>query len=111
VLGEVAALVRATHERWDGNGYPDGLEGDEIPLAARIVACCDAYDAMTTDRSYRKALPIEFALEELRSCAGTQFDAAVVHALVGIVQRFEPTLALDAQSKVVDEALMRLLDG
>jgi HD-GYP domain-containing protein (c-di-GMP phosphodiesterase class II) len=107
VLGEVAKLVRATHERWDGRGYPDGLRGDDIPLEARIVACCDAYDAMTTDRSYRRALPIEFALEELRACAGTQFDPAVVDALVRIVERYEPTLTSDA----VDEALMRLLES
>jgi HD-GYP domain-containing protein (c-di-GMP phosphodiesterase class II) len=111
VLGEVATLVRATHERWDGGGYPDGLAGEEIPLEARIVSCCDAYDAMTTDRSYRKALPIAFALEELRACAGTQFDPAVVEALVGIVQRYEPDMGAQAHAKAVDEALMRLLDS
>jgi HD-GYP domain-containing protein (c-di-GMP phosphodiesterase class II) len=88
-LGQVAKLVRSTHERWDGGGYPDGLSGQSIPLEARIVACCDAYDAMTTDRSYRKALPIEFALEELRACAGSQFDPAVVATLVAIVERHE----------------------
>jgi HD-GYP domain-containing protein (c-di-GMP phosphodiesterase class II) len=111
VLGDVAKLVRATHERWDGRGYPDGLAGEEIPLEARIVSCCDAYDAMTNNRSYRKALPIAFALEELRTCAGTQFDPAVVKALVSIVQRYEPEMSAEAHSKAVDDALMRLLDS
>src|SRR5205814_9810946 len=62
LLGEVGSIVRSCHERWDGDGYPDGLAGEEIPLVDRIVACCDAYDAMTTDRSYRRALAEEYAL-------------------------------------------------
>ena len=57
LLGEVGRLVRSCHERWDGQGYPDGLAGEDIPLVARIVCCCDAYNAMTTDRPYRAALP------------------------------------------------------
>jgi HD-GYP domain-containing protein (c-di-GMP phosphodiesterase class II) len=85
VLAEVGALVRSCHERWDGNGYPDGLAGEEIPLVARIVCCADAFDAMTTDRPYRRALPVADAIAELRRCSGTQFDPAVVDAaLVGI---------------------------
>ena len=56
LLGEVGAIVRSCHERWDGNGYPDGLAGEDIPLVARIVCCCDAFSAMTTDRPYRAAL-------------------------------------------------------
>ena len=60
-LSEVGAIVRGSHERWDGSGYPDGLTGQEIPIEARIVACCDAFDAMTTDRSYRQALPLDVA--------------------------------------------------
>ena len=76
-------VVRASHERWDGKGYPDGLQGEEIPLAARIVSACDAFNAMTTDRSYRKAMPIAVAMHELRENAGTQFDPEVVGALVG----------------------------
>jgi two-component system, cell cycle response regulator len=79
-LGEVARLVRSTHERWDGAGYPDGLVAGEIPLGARIVAVCDAYDAMTTDRSYQVAMEPRLALQELRRCAGTQFDPDVVEA-------------------------------
>jgi diguanylate cyclase (GGDEF)-like protein len=79
-LRPVARIVRSTHERWDGGGYPDGLRGEEIPLAARIVAVSDAYDAMTSDRSYRPALSREDALRELRAASGTQFDPAVVAA-------------------------------
>jgi putative nucleotidyltransferase with HDIG domain len=84
VLSRVGVVVRASHERWDGGGYPDGLAGDAIPLAARIVSACDAYNAMTTDRSYRRALPVADAIAELERCAGTQFDPAVVAALVDV---------------------------
>jgi two-component system cell cycle response regulator len=77
-LKPVAALVRASHEAWDGSGYPDNLAGDEIPLGARIVAVCDAYDAMTSERPYRPARTEAQALAELRRCAGTQFDPDVV---------------------------------
>ena len=77
-LSPVARIVRASHERWDGSGYPDGLKGEEIPLAARIVAACDAYHAMTSDRPYQAAVAHDAALAELRRCAGTHFDPAVV---------------------------------
>jgi putative nucleotidyltransferase with HDIG domain len=87
LLGDVGIVVRASHERWDGRGYPDGLAGDAIPLAARIVSACDAFNAMTTDRSYRKALPLEVACAELRDNAGTQFDPAVVEALLAVAGR------------------------
>jgi len=87
MMHEVGRIVRASHEDWDGTGYPDGLAGEEIPLAARIVSCADAYSAMTTDRSYRRALGHEKAVEELRRCAGTQFDPAVVEAAVRVVGR------------------------
>jgi HD-GYP domain-containing protein (c-di-GMP phosphodiesterase class II) len=85
MLGEVGHIVRSCHERWDGAGYPDGLAGADIPLAARIVCACDAWSAMTTDRSYRKALPRELAAAELCACAGTQFDPRVVAALVAVL--------------------------
>jgi HD-GYP domain-containing protein (c-di-GMP phosphodiesterase class II) len=82
LLGEIGRVVRSCHERWDGNGYPDRLAGEKIPLLARIVACCDAFNAMTSDRSYRRALPPGEALAELRRGSGTQFDPQVVDALV-----------------------------
>jgi HD-GYP domain-containing protein (c-di-GMP phosphodiesterase class II) len=85
LLGKVGPLVRSCHEHWDGNGYPDGLAGDEIPLAARIVCTCDAWSAMTSDRSYRRALSREAAVVELRKCAGTQFDPQVVDALLAVL--------------------------
>ncbi|HWM12805.1 MAG TPA: HD domain-containing phosphohydrolase, partial [Solirubrobacteraceae bacterium] len=78
------AIVRASHERWDGGGYPDGLAGDEIPLEARIVCACDAFNAMTTTRSYRTAMTVEAAAAELVRCAGTQFDPVVVEAVLAV---------------------------
>jgi HD-GYP domain-containing protein (c-di-GMP phosphodiesterase class II) len=86
VLGEVGSIVRSCHERWDGAGYPDGLAGEAIPLVARIVCCCDAYNAMTTDRPYRKALRADDALAEVEGNAGTQFDPRVCAALVKAVR-------------------------
>ena len=80
-LSSVARIVRSSHERLDGAGYPDRLSGEEIPLGSRIVAVCDAYDAMVSDRPYRRAMPVEEALAELRRCAGAQFDARIVDAL------------------------------
>jgi two-component system cell cycle response regulator len=79
-LQSVAPLVRASHERWDGNGYPDRLSGEAIPLAARIVSVCDAFDAMIAERPYRPARAPADALAELRRCAGTQFDPQIVDA-------------------------------
>jgi diguanylate cyclase (GGDEF)-like protein len=76
----VAKIVRASHEHWDGSGYPDGVAGEEIPLGARIVSVCDAFDAMITHRPYSPARCVDEALAELRACAGTQFDPAVVDA-------------------------------
>ena len=81
-LRPVAAIVRASHERWDGDGYPDGLRGDEIPLAARIIAACDAHGAMTSERCYRAAMSDKEARDELRREAGKQFDPAVVTAVL-----------------------------
>ena len=87
LLGRVGVIVRSCHERWDGSGYPDGLAGQEIPVVARVVMCCDAFSAMTTSRSYRSALPLDTALTELRRNAGGQFDPDVVSALMAVVER------------------------
>jgi putative nucleotidyltransferase with HDIG domain len=83
-LEDVARIVRHHHERWDGMGYPDGLKGDRIPLGARIFAVGDSFDAMTSDRPYRRGLLITAAREEIRRCAGSQFDPAVVTAFLSI---------------------------
>jgi HD-GYP domain-containing protein (c-di-GMP phosphodiesterase class II) len=90
LLGRVGEIVRSCHERWDGNGYPDGLAGEQIPFPSRIVFCCDAYNAMTTTRVYRKAMPHEDAVAELREHAGTQFDPVVVEALIKVVEHRKP---------------------
>jgi diguanylate cyclase (GGDEF)-like protein/putative nucleotidyltransferase with HDIG domain len=82
-LGGIARIVRHEHERWDGGGYPDGISGESIPIGARIILACDAYHAMTSDRPYRAAMTHAEALAELQRNAGTQFDPAVVEALVG----------------------------
>jgi HD-GYP domain-containing protein (c-di-GMP phosphodiesterase class II) len=86
LLGNVGRIVRSCHEDWDGTGYPDGFAGADIPLVARIVRCCDAFSAMTTDRPYRKARPVGEAVEELRRCAGTDFDPDVVEALAATLE-------------------------
>jgi len=85
-LGKLLPAVRSHHERFDGHGYPEQLVGEEIPLAARIIAVADAFDAMTTDRPYRAALGLEAALAELHRCAGEQFDPQVVEAFVALCQ-------------------------
>lgn len=80
-LAPVAPIVRASHERWDGSGYPDGLAGERIPVESRIVFACDAYDAMTSDRPYQAAIGARQAMLELQRCSGTQFDRRIVDAL------------------------------
>jgi putative two-component system response regulator len=83
-------VARHHHERWDGNGYPDGLEGADIPLAARIVNVVDTFDAMTSDRPYRDALPVETAFEEIEDEAGRQFDPRVSAAALDIRNTLAP---------------------
>lgn len=95
-LRTVAQLVRSSHEHWDGSGYPDRLCGEEIPLGARIVTVCDAYEAMTTERAYRSAVPHDTACRELRRCAGGQFDPAVVEAFLAVMEERGDELELDA---------------
>jgi HD-GYP domain-containing protein (c-di-GMP phosphodiesterase class II) len=95
-LRPVARIVRSTHERWDGSGYPDGLVGADIPAAARIVAVCDAYEAMTSDRAYRAAIGHEEACRELRETAGTQFDPQVVDVFLDEIAKLAvPEAAAD----------------
>jgi putative nucleotidyltransferase with HDIG domain len=98
-LRRVGRIVRGSHERWDGAGYPDRLAGEEIPLASRIIAVCDAYDAMTEDRPYRSAMPDHEAAAELRRCAGTQFDPGVVDLFLDVVGAGDPRrLSTDIKS-------------
>jgi putative nucleotidyltransferase with HDIG domain len=89
-MRKVGLIVRSHHERWDGRGYPDKLRGEEIPLLARIVTCCDSWNAMRTDRVYRKALPHEAAVAELVANAGHQFDPDVVDAFLRMIERDDP---------------------
>jgi putative nucleotidyltransferase with HDIG domain len=84
-LSNVGRIVRSSHERFDGAGYPDGLAGEAIPLEARIVSVCDSYSAMTTDRPYRAAMSVGQAVAELHRCAGSQFDPDVVLALTQVL--------------------------
>jgi diguanylate cyclase (GGDEF)-like protein/putative nucleotidyltransferase with HDIG domain len=86
-MAEVATIVRHSHERWDGDGYPDGLAGEAIPLASRVILCADAFHAIRSDRPYRAGRPAADALHEVRACAGTQFDPAVVDGLVRLSER------------------------
>jgi diguanylate cyclase (GGDEF)-like protein len=100
-LAPTATLVRSSHERYDGNGYPDALAGEDIPIGARVIAVCDSYDAMTADRPYRLALDPSDALAELLRCSGTQFDPDVVAAFVAVLNEREPS---DVPHPDVEEA-------
>jgi HD-GYP domain-containing protein (c-di-GMP phosphodiesterase class II) len=84
LLAEVGQLVRSCHERYDGCGYPDGLAGDAIPVVSRIVCCCDAFNAMTTNRPYRAAMSLSDARAELLANRATQFDPDVVDAVLAL---------------------------
>ncbi len=111
-LRPVARIVRATHERWDGAGYPDGLAGEQIPLSARIVAVCDAYEAMVTDRAYRRSLGHVEACRELRREAGRQFDPIVVEAFLAELEAGEGPPASrppkDPEARALDEVTAHL---
>jgi HD-GYP domain-containing protein (c-di-GMP phosphodiesterase class II) len=108
LLARVGEIVRSCHERWDGKGYPDGLRGEQIPFAARIVFCCDAYHAMTSDRVYRQGMSKEAAVAELVENAGTQFDPKVVTALVQVVHEGDPVVSpVDEVRAVLAQAPVR----
>ena len=92
-MREVGIIVRSHHERWDGGGYPDGLAGEQISLEARIISCCDAWNAMRTDRPYRSALALDVAMAELLSGAGKQFDPYVVDTFARLVVPAEGSVA------------------
>ena len=100
LMREVGVIVRSSHERWDGTGYPDGLARTAIPIESRVVSACDAYNAMITDRSYRRALSAEVAVGELRRHAGSQFDPAVVQTLVDVIS--VPTVAVGAPTEALE---------
>jgi HD-GYP domain-containing protein (c-di-GMP phosphodiesterase class II) len=108
VLGEVGQIVRSSHERWDGKGYPDGLVGEAIPLESSIVSVCDAFNAMTTDRPYRRAMSTDTAIEELRSNSGSQFCPRVVAALIELIEH-DGELAGPAREP--DEITLAVPDG
>jgi len=90
-----ADIIKHHHERWDGQGYPDGLKGELIPEGARILAVADAFDAMTSDRSYRQALDISTAIQEIKEGAGTQFDPRIAEVFIRII----PRLNLEEKTK------------
>ncbi|MBI5106222.1 MAG: HDOD domain-containing protein [Solirubrobacterales bacterium] len=113
-LGDVAGAIRAHHERWDGQGYPDGLAGEAAPLAARIIAVCDAFHAMLSDRPYRKALEPAAALAQVRDGAGTQFDPGVVRALLEVLpgpQGSSPAAVANVPARGREPRLPRSAEG
>src|ERR1700694_89180 len=97
-LAPLGPIVRAEHERWNGTGYPDGLKGEEIPVEARIIHACDAFHAMASDRSYRKALPLQEIVAEFRKETGQQFDPRVVDVMLDLIEHDPPHIAAAAQA-------------
>ncbi len=99
--------IRHHHERWDGKGYPDNIAGEEIPLWARIIAICDAWDAMRTDRPYRKALPVEVALDQIKKGCGTQFDPNIVPIALEVFQAQADRSAVGSPEAVLSRNIIR----
>jgi len=97
-LAPLGPIVRAEHERWNGSGYPDGLKGEEIPIEARIIHCCDAFHAMASDRAYRKALPMEEIVAEFQKETGRQFDPRVVDVMLEVIEQEPPHITAAAQA-------------
>jgi diguanylate cyclase (GGDEF)-like protein len=107
-LARIRPIVRAEHERWDGSGYPDRLSGERIPIEARIIHACDAFQAMASDRPYRRARPREWIVEEIRAQAGRQFDPQVAHALLEVVESGEVMVAGTVESAMHEDRKMPL---
>ena len=99
-LSRIRPIVRAEHERWDGNGYPDGLKAEQIPIEARVIHACDAFQAMSSDRPYRRARPREWILKEIAAQAGQQFDPRVAEALLAVIASGEVSVAGTAEIAV-----------
>ena len=93
MLAGIAPIVRHHHERWDGGGYPDGLQADAIPLFSRIIACCDTFSAITSDRPYRAARSVDDAVAEVGRVAGSQLDPSVAAALIRVAEKARPARA------------------
>ena len=110
-LKQIAEEVRHHHERWDGNGYPDGLSRESIPILSRVIAVVDAFDAMTNDRSYRKAMSIPKALEELKKNAGTQFDPYIVAEFIKLVSENYTAEDTEEDTEKVENTERRQLMG
>lgn len=106
-MKEISGMVLAHHERPDGKGYPNGLSSGDVPMGARIINIADAFDAMTSDRPYRRALPVAAALRELERGAGTQFDADVVRVLLELHARGEFALIYSESSEELLEKMRR----
>ncbi len=105
-LRQIAEEIRHHHERWDGNGYPDGLSRESIPVLSRVIAVVDAFDAMINDRPYRKGMPIPKAIEELKSCAGSQFDPYIVSEFIRLVsEKYADSLAADSKQGAADDGV------
>ena len=99
-LEEIAEGILAHHERWDGSGYPNGWKGEEIPLLARVISAIDSHDVMVNDRPYHKAMSEKMAIEELRRCAGTQFDPNIIEIFTGMLEREDMKEQSDARDGI-----------
>jgi HD-GYP domain-containing protein (c-di-GMP phosphodiesterase class II) len=108
-LASAARIVRSHHERFDGRGYPDGLVGRDIPLASRIIAVCDAFDAMTNDRQYRKAMGMQMAFAILREHSGSQWDERVVEQVMAVVATMPSAAAFDAVGRMNEADFARMI--
>lgn len=111
-LRQIAEEIRHHHERWDGNGYPDGLSRESIPVLSRVISVVDAFDAMINDRPYRKGMPIPKAIEELKSCAGSQFDPYIVSEFIRLVsEKYADSLAADSKQRTAASGGVSTDDG